>query len=51
MIATEWPEFRAVDLNAVATAMAGTTIVDTRNLLTPEDVKAAGLSYDGVGRR
>jgi hypothetical protein len=22
-----------------------------RNLLTPEDVKAAGLSYDGVGRR
>jgi UDPglucose 6-dehydrogenase len=51
MIATEWPEFRTVDLNEVATAMAGTMVVDTRNLLGPEEVRSAGLSYDGVGRR
>lgn len=51
MVATEWSEFRSVDLHAVAAVMNGTMVVDTRNLLDPEDVKAAGLSYDGVGRR
>ncbi len=26
-------------------------VVDTRNLLDPAAVRAAGLRYDGVGRR
>jgi UDPglucose 6-dehydrogenase len=51
MIATEWPEFVSVDLSAVAAGMVGRTVVDTRNLLNPENVRAAGLTYDGVGRR
>ena len=51
MVATEWSEFRSVDLHVVAAVMNGKMVVDTRNLLNPEDVKAAGLSYDGVGRR
>ena len=49
---TEWPEFAKIDLaRTAASVRAGTTIVDTRNLLDPDEVRAAGLGYDGVGRR
>jgi UDPglucose 6-dehydrogenase len=52
VIATEWPDFAKLDLHEVAAAMApGAVIVDTRNLLDPATVRAAGLGYDGVGRR
>ncbi len=30
--------------------MAGTLVVDGRNALDPEAVRAAGLDYEGVGR-
>jgi UDPglucose 6-dehydrogenase len=49
---TEWPEFAKLDLVQLAAhARPGVTIVDTRNLLDPADVRAAGFGYDGVGRR
>lgn len=51
VIATEWPEYRQLDLGSMAASMAGAAIVDTRNLLDPETVRAHGLTYDGVGRR
>lgn len=51
VIATEWPEFAGVDLDAVKDLMRGHHIVDTRNLLDPQMVRAAGLEYEGVGRR
>ena len=51
VILTEWPEFRELDLEKLATVMAGKAIVDTRNLLDPVAVRSAGLAYDGVGRR
>ena len=51
VIATEWPEFSKLDLVEIATTMAPDgVVVDTRNLLDPESVRAAGLRYDGVGR-
>ena len=51
VIATEWPEFAKLDLDEVAAVMADdAVIVDTRNLLDPAAVRAAGLRYDGVGR-
>ncbi len=51
-VLTEWPEFAALDLDAVAERVGrGVTVVDTRNLLDPDTVKNAGLRYDGVGRR
>ncbi|WP_420453400.1 UDP-glucose dehydrogenase family protein [Ilumatobacter sp.] len=51
-VLTEWPEFAELDLRKVAETLgAGTTIVDTRNLLDPAEVKDLGLRYDGVGRR
>jgi UDPglucose 6-dehydrogenase len=52
VVATEWPEFAKLDLAELAGAMAAdAVIVDTRNLLDPATVRAAGLGYDGVGRR
>jgi UDPglucose 6-dehydrogenase len=50
VLVTEWPEFAELDLDEVAAAMRGTLLVDGRNFLDPEAVKAAGLSYEGVGR-
>ena len=51
VILTEWPEFRSLDFEQVKELMSGSAIVDTRNLLDPQSVRAAGLDYDGVGRK
>ena len=49
LVATEWPEFLEVDPVAVKAVMRGSVVVDARNLLDAEAVRAAGLSYRGVG--
>ena len=51
VILTEWPEFRSLDFEQVKELLSGSAIVDTRNLLDPQSVRAAGLFYDGVGRK
>ncbi len=51
VILTEWPEFRSLDFEQVKELLSGSVIVDTRNLLDPQSVRAAGLDYDGVGRK
>jgi UDPglucose 6-dehydrogenase len=50
LIATEWSEYRVLDLHEVAKVMRGTAIVDARNLLDPSAVRRLGLSYQGIGR-
>ena len=50
VIVTEWDEFRALDLEKVAAAMRGKTLVDLRNVYDREDAEEAGLAYHGVGR-
>ncbi|MGH9168232.1 MAG: UDP-glucose dehydrogenase family protein, partial [Acidimicrobiia bacterium] len=50
LIATEWPEFQAVDLRMVRDVMRGSTIVDARNILDPAAVRRLGMVYRGVGR-
>ena len=50
VILTEWPEFTSLDLERMKALLSGSAIVDTRNLLDPQTVRAAGLTYDGVGR-
>ncbi len=51
VLVTEWPEFRELDWHAVREAMRGDLVVDGRNALEPPSVRAAGLTYEGVGRR
>ncbi|AGK59358.1 nucleotide sugar dehydrogenase [Hyphomicrobium denitrificans 1NES1] len=50
VIVTEWNEFRALDLEAIKSRMAGSTIVDLRNVLDPATVRDLGIAYTGVGR-
>ncbi|MEE8375381.1 MAG: UDP-glucose/GDP-mannose dehydrogenase family protein [Acidimicrobiia bacterium] len=49
-IATEWPVFLTIDMTEVAKVMKGYRVVDSRNLLDPTAVRAAGLDYWGLGR-
>jgi UDPglucose 6-dehydrogenase len=49
-IATEWPVFLTIDMTEVAQVMKGYRVVDSRNLLDPTVVRAAGLDYWGLGR-
>lgn len=50
VLATDWEEFRALDLPRLLSVMAGNVFFDARNLLSPEDAQAAGFRYLGVGR-
>jgi UDPglucose 6-dehydrogenase len=49
-IVTEWEQFRALDLDAVKTAMNKPVMVDLRNVYPPEEVARYGFSYTGIGR-
>jgi UDPglucose 6-dehydrogenase len=51
VLVTEWPEFLSLDWARVAQAMAGDLVIDGRNALRPELIEAAGLTYEGIGRR
>ncbi len=51
VVLTEWPEFRSLDWAAVAGVLSRPTVVDTRNLLDPDVLRRAGISWIGVGRR
>jgi UDPglucose 6-dehydrogenase len=51
VILTEWNEFRAMDLERLASAMKEPRMADLRNLYDRLDVLAAGFkAYDAVGR-
>ncbi len=50
LLLTEWPEFLAADLAAVRDRMSAPVIVDGRNALAPEQVRALGITYESIGR-
>jgi UDPglucose 6-dehydrogenase len=50
VIVTEWPELADLASAETLAAMSGNLIVDGRNLLDPEAVRAAGFVYEGIGR-
>jgi UDPglucose 6-dehydrogenase len=50
VVVTEWPELRNLASAEVRQAMRTPLIVDGRNLLDPANVRAAGFSYESVGR-
>ncbi|HEY1082528.1 MAG TPA: UDP-glucose/GDP-mannose dehydrogenase family protein [Prosthecobacter sp.] len=50
IIATEWPEFAAVDLGQLRETMGTPLIFDGRNLLDPVAARDFGFQYRGIGR-
>jgi UDPglucose 6-dehydrogenase len=50
VIVTEWPELEGLASEEVRDAMRTPLIVDGRNLLDPDAVRAAGFEYEGIGR-
>ena len=50
VIVTEWEQFRALDLEEMASIMASSVIVDLRNVYSPEEVIRNGFHYCGIGR-
>jgi UDPglucose 6-dehydrogenase len=50
VIATEWEQFRALDLARLRDLMACPIVIDLRNIYRPEDMQAYGFAYACVGR-
>jgi UDPglucose 6-dehydrogenase len=50
VLVTEWAEFLKLDWSEVARAMHGNLVIDGRNALDADTVRAAGLLYEGIGR-
>jgi UDPglucose 6-dehydrogenase len=50
VIATEWEQFRALDLDRLKTVMAQPVIVDLRNIYRADEMKRAKFRYVAVGR-
>ena len=50
VIATEWEQFRALDLSRLKCLMTQPVIVDLRNIYRPDDMRRAALRYFPIGR-
>jgi UDPglucose 6-dehydrogenase len=50
VLVTEWREFRNLDIQRLKEAMRSTIFLDGRNLYEPEELRAAGFTYLGIGR-
>ena len=49
ILVTEWPEFRLPDWKAIHENMRSHVIFDGRNIYNPEEMKAKGFEYYGIG--
>jgi len=49
-VATEWPDYRKLDLARLASVMRTRVLMDGRNLYNPRVARQAGFVYLGVGR-
>ncbi len=50
VIVTEWDAFRALDFQRIKRIANAPVLVDLRNIYRPDEVRAAGFAYTGVGR-
>jgi UDPglucose 6-dehydrogenase len=50
IVVTEWAEFAELDWTAVRGAMRGDLVVDGRNFVDRDALRAAGFTYEGIGR-
>ncbi len=50
VVVTEWSQFRALDLARLKKEMAGSVVIDLRNIYSPQEMEVCGFIYEGVGR-
>jgi UDPglucose 6-dehydrogenase len=50
IIATEWPQFKKLDLDRVRKSLMHPIIFDGRNLFNPEEMERLGFLYKSIGR-
>jgi UDPglucose 6-dehydrogenase len=50
ILVTEWAEFAELDWHSLADRMANPLMIDGRNFLDPQMMRAAGFAYEGIGR-
>ena len=50
VIATEWREFRALNMNRIKSLLKQPVMIDLRNVYDPHRMKAEGFTYVAVGR-
>ena len=50
IVLTEWNEFKELNFSNIKNKMKSPNIIDGRNLYEPEQMKAKGFNYMGVGR-
>ena len=50
VLVTEWDEFVDLPLEEIKQKMKNPLIIDGRNFLDPEKIRAAGFTYEGIGR-
>jgi UDPglucose 6-dehydrogenase len=50
VIVTEWPELRELDWAEAGSRMRNRLLIDGRNMLDPETLRAHGFEYEGIGR-
>ena len=51
VIATEWNQFRNLDLLKIKKLLKSPILLDLRNLYEPAQVRELGFIYEGVGRK
>jgi UDPglucose 6-dehydrogenase len=49
LVLTEWNEFKSLDYPALKKKMLSPLLFDGRNLLSREEMRAAGFTYTGIG--
>ncbi len=50
VLMTEWNQYRALDLDRIASLLSSPVFVDLRNVYDPQTMKEKGFTYVGVGR-
>ena len=50
VLVTEWPQFAQLDWRSLAGRMAKPLVIDGRNFLDADALRAAGFDYEGIGR-
>lgn len=50
IVVTEWPAFRAIELQSIKMCLSETVVFDGRNFFEPSELFTAGFTYYSIGR-